>query len=190
MDKIYITVFSDKENNSILKIAEETITNMADMIKEIGYEIKGQKNDYLILSILVAKSKKMLEEYNNYIAESVIEYNPYIDAYIETEESYYNFLLEISRTEEDVQYPINKKEIKKYNDRLRVEYSDLSRFLIAKGYLCIRQNSTTHAIWKNKNLGISVPLPNKSGTVPQGTVSKILKIINSNRNELAEFMTR
>lgn len=188
MNSKYIDMFSDSTENSILQLAEESINKIADIIKSIQSDIKGKKNDFLILSILLNKSKKILEEYNTYIAESVLESNPYIDAYIETEESYYNFLLEIVGDKEDTSKDITQEEIRKYNDRLRVEYSDLSRFLTLKGYVCVRQNSTTHAIWRNEGLGISVPLPNKSGTVPQGTVSKLLRIINSNRYELAEFI--
>ena len=188
MNSKYIDMFSDSTENSILQLAEESINKIADIIKSIQADIKGQKNDFLILSILLDRSKRILEEYNTYIAESVLESNPYIDAYIETEESYYNFLLEIVGDKEDNPEDITQEEIRKYNDRLRVEYSDLSRFLTLKGYVCVRQNSTTHAIWRNEELGISVPLPNKSGTVPQGTVSKLLRIINSNRYELAEFI--
>lgn len=188
MNSKYIDMFSDSTENSILQLAEESINKIADIIKSIQADIKGQKNDFLILSILLDRSKRILEEYNTYIVESVLESNPYIDAYIETEESYYNFLLEIVGDKEDNPEDITQEEIRKYNDRLRVEYSDLSRFLTLKGYVCVRQNSTTHAIWRNEELGISVPLPNKSGTVPQGTVSKLLRIINSNRYELAEFI--
>lgn len=188
MNSKYIDMFSDSTENSILQLAENSINNIADIIKSIQADIKGKKNDFLILSILLDRSKKVLEKYNAYIAESVLESNPYIDAYMETEESYYNFLLEIVGDKEDGSEDITQEEVKKYNDRLRVEYSDLCRFLTLKGYVCVRQNSTTHAIWKNEELGISVPLPNKSGTVPQGTVSKLLRIINSNRYELAEFI--
>lgn len=188
MNSKYIDMFSDSTENSILQLAEGSINKIADIIKSIQADIKGQKNDFLILSILLDRSKRILEEYNTYIAESVLESNPYIDAYIETEESYYNFLLEIVGDKEDNPEDITQEEIRKYNDRLRVEYSDLCRFLTLKGYVCVRQNSTTHAIWRNEELGISVPLPNKSGTVPQGTVSKLLRIINSNRYELAEFI--
>lgn len=188
MNSKYIDMFSDSTDNSILQLAEESINKIADIIKSIQADIKGQKNDFLILSILLDRSKRILEEYNTYIVESVLESNPYIDAYIETEESYYNFLLEIVGDKEDNPEDVTQEEIRKYNDRLRVEYSDLSRFLTLKGYVCVRQNSTTHAIWRNEELGISVPLPNKSGTVPQGTVSKLLRIINSNRYELAEFI--
>ena len=188
MNSKYIDMFSDSTENSILQLAEESINKIADIIKSIQADINGQKNDFLILSILLDRSKRILEEYNTYIVESVLESNPYIDAYIETEESYYNFLLEIVGDKEDNPEDITQEEIRKYNDRLRVEYSDLSRFLTLKGYVCVRQNSTTHAIWRNEELGISVPLPNKSGTVPQGTVSKLLRIINSNRYELAEFI--
>lgn len=187
MNTKYISMFSDKEDNSLFQIAEKAVDNIANIIKELGNEIKGKKNDKLILSLLLDRSKKMLEEYNTYIVQSILESNPYVDAYIETEESYYNFLLEMVGDKEENQDNAIE-EVKKYNDRLRVEYSDLSRFLTLKGYVCVRQNSTTHAIWRNEELGISVPLPNKSGTVPQGTVSKLLRIINSNRYELAEFI--
>lgn len=76
----------------------------------------------------------------------------------------------------------------RYNNRLRCTFSQMNDFLKYKGFEKIRQKSTTHAIWKHPQTGVSIPIPNKNGTIPQGTMSKILKQINSQRSELAEFI--
>ena len=65
---------------------------------------------------------------------------------------------------------------------------DVEKFLKYKGFECNRQGNTTHAVWKNPTTGKSVPVPNKSGTMCQGTTSKVLKQIGSNRQELADFL--
>lgn len=75
----------------------------------------------------------------------------------------------------------------KYRDKLRVKYKDMKKFMIYKGFKETRYASSTHVMYKN-NEGLSVPVPNKKGTMAQGTVSKILKQINSNRIELAQFL--
>lgn len=76
----------------------------------------------------------------------------------------------------------------RYNNRLRCTFSQMNDFIKHKGFEKVRQKSTTHAIWKHPETGVSIPIPNKNGTIPQGTMSKILKQINSQRSELAEFI--
>lgn len=55
-----------------------------------------------------------------------------------------------------------------------------------KGYHQDRRGST-HVMFKNSK-GKTVPVPKKPGTMAQGTVSKILKQMSSNREELAAFL--
>lgn len=76
----------------------------------------------------------------------------------------------------------------KINNKIRVKYRDMVKFLNYKGYYQYRQSNSTHIVFKNDK-GKTVPVPNKKNkTMCQGTVSAILKQINSNRNELAHFL--
>ena len=75
----------------------------------------------------------------------------------------------------------------KINNRIRIKYKDMRKFLNHIGYVETRNSNSTHFVFKN-NKGISVPVPNKKGTLCQGTVSKILKQTGSSREELAQFL--
>ena len=75
----------------------------------------------------------------------------------------------------------------KINNRIRVKYKDIRNFLNHIGYEEIRHSNSTHIMFKNAK-GVSVPVPNKRGTLCQGTVSKILKQVGSSREELAHFL--
>lgn len=75
----------------------------------------------------------------------------------------------------------------KINNRIRVKYKDIRNFLNHIGYVETRHSNSTHIVFKNSK-GISVPVPNKKGTLCQGTVSKILKQTGSSREELAQFL--
>ena len=72
----------------------------------------------------------------------------------------------------------------KYNQRLRVDFKDLKKFMEYKGYHVYRQKNSTHTIFKNDE-GKTIPIPYKHGTICQGTVSKILKQMGEDRSELA-----
>lgn len=87
------------------------------------------------------------------------------------------------------EYDIKQKDREfKFADRLRVNYRDMKKFMKYKGFEEYRHASCTHVIYKHKKTGKTVPVPSKKGTLPQGTVSNILKQINSNRKELAKFL--
>lgn len=75
----------------------------------------------------------------------------------------------------------------KINNRIRVKYKDMRNFLNHIGYVETRHSNSTHIVFKN-GVGTSVPVPNKKGTLCQGTVSKILKQTGSSRDELALFL--
>lgn len=76
----------------------------------------------------------------------------------------------------------------KFQSRLRVKYRDMKNFMNYLGFEESRHASCTHVVYKHKDTGLSVPVPSKKGTIPQGTISKILKQIGSDRNELAKFL--
>ena len=63
----------------------------------------------------------------------------------------------------------------------------MKKFLNHIGYVETRHSNSTYIVFKNTK-GVSVPVPNKKGTLCQGTVSKILKQTGSSREELAQFL--
>lgn len=186
----------DLKENRLLKHLPLIAEKVADVINKAETDLIYHKNKAYIHSMIINRSFDIFRNYNTYIIDTALEANDYIDMYIDTRENFLDFIekcrkeLEerISSYENHEQVEIIIEENIKYNQRLRVNYTDLCEFLKHKGYECNRQGSTTHAVWKHKETGHSVPLPNKSGTIPQGTTSKVLKQIGSNRNELAQYL--
>lgn len=196
-NELYETITSrDLNSNKLLKHLPIIAEKVANIIQQSNEELAGNKNQTYIVSIITNRSFDIFRSYNSYITDTALESNEYIDMYIDTRENFLDFIhkskkeLEkrIASYENGQQAEIIIEENIKYNQRLRVDYDDLTAFLKHKGFECNRQGSTTHAVWKNKETGLSVPLPNKSGTIPQGTTSKVLKQIGSNRNELANYL--
>lgn len=191
-DDIYksITAKTIKENKLLCHlpaIAEK----IAKIVETITIDLKDDKNMEYIKSIVMNQSFDLLKYYNAYIIDIALESNSYIDLYIDSRETFLEFIDNSRKViEEKINVSNNDMNITdyiKYQERLRVNYDELESFLKYKGFKQDRQCSTTHAIWKNVD-GKTVPLPNKSGTIPQGTTSKILKQIGSSRNELATFL--
>ena len=141
-----------------------------------------------------SNNEKRRQECANTLQERVSDIFPNIiikGNYINAREDFLDFLNSIEEVEENSNNTKVIKEIDaniKYKERLRISYYELEKFLKYKGFESVRQGNTTHAIWKHKETGLSIPVPNKSRTMPQGTVSKILRMINSNRHELAQFL--
>ena len=88
----------------------------------------------------------------------------------------------------DIESYINMTQDFKFKQRLRVTYKDLKNFMNFYGFYEHRQKSSTHIIYKNKITGQTIPVPYSNGTICQGTVSKILKQMNLNRNDLAKYL--
>ena len=196
-DDLYETITSrDLKSNKILKHIPTIAEKVGGVVEKAEKELKGHKNQAYICSMVLNRSFDVFKHYNTYIVDTALESNDYIDMYIDARENFLDFIEKCKRDLEEriTEYEsLDKVEVVieeniKYNERLRVNYTDLSSFLKHKGYVCDRQGSTTHAVWKHKETGHSVPLPNKSGTIPQGTTSKVLKQIGSNRNELAQYL--
>ena len=196
-NELYEVITSrDLKKNKILKHLPEIAEQVSDIVAKAESELKGHKNQVYICSMVLNRSFDLFRHYNTFIIDTALESNDYIDMYIDARENFLDFIekckkeLEekISKYDTDDKMEVVIEENIKYNERLRVEYSDLCSFLKYKGYECNRQGSTTHAIWKHTETGHSVPLPNKSGTIPQGTTSKVLKQIGSNRSELAQYL--
>lgn len=196
-NELYETITSrDLNSNKLLKHLPIIAEKVANIIQQSNEELTENKNQVYIVSMITNRSFDVFKSYNSYIADTALESNEYIDMYIDARENFLDFIqtskeeLEqrISGYEKEEQAEIIIKENIKYNQRLRVDYAELCDFLKHKGYECDRQGSTTHAVWKHAETGRSVPLPNKSGTIPQGTTSKVLKQIGSSRNELANYL--
>ena len=196
-NEIYDTITSrDLKTNKLLKHLPGMAEKVADIIQQSNDDLVGNKNQAYIVSMITNRSFDVFKSYNAYIADTALESNEYIDMYIDTRENFLDFINEsrkelenrILSYENGQQAETIIEENIKYNQRLRVDYTELCDFLKHKGYECDRQGSTTHAVWKHTETGHSVPLPNKSGTIPQGTTSKVLKQIGSSRNELANYL--
>lgn len=196
-NELYDTITSrDLKTNKLLKHLPVMAEKVADIIQQSNDDLVGNKNQTYIVSMITNRSFDVFKSYNAYIADTALESNEYIDMYIDTRENFLDFINEsrkelenrILSYENGQQAEIIIEENIKYNQRLRVDYTELCDFLKHKGYECDRQGSTTHAVWKHTETGHSVPLPNKSGTIPQGTTSKVLKQIGSSRNELANYL--
>lgn len=196
-NELYDTITSrDLKTNKLLKHLPGMAEKVADIIQQSNDDLVGNKNQTYIVSMITNRSFDVFKSYNAYIADTALESNEYIDMYIDTRENFLDFINEsrkelenrILSYENGQQAEIIIEENIKYNQRLRVDYTELCDFLKHKGYECDRQGSTTHAVWKHTETGHSVPLPNKSGTIPQGTTSKVLKQIGSSRNELANYL--
>lgn len=196
-NELYDTITSrDLKTNKLLKHLPRMAEKVADIIQQSNDDLVGNKNQAYIVSMITNRSFDVFKSYNAYIADTALESNEYIDMYIDTRENFLDFINEsrkelenrILSYENGQQAEIIIEENIKYNQRLRVDYTELCDFLKHKGYECDRQGSTTHAVWKHTETGHSVPLPNKSGTIPQGTTSKVLKQIGSSRNELANYL--
>ena len=196
-DELYTLITSrDLKQNKILRHIPSIAEQVSEVVLKAETELKGHKNQAYICSMVLNRSFDVFKSYNNYIIDTALESNDYIDMYIDSRENFLDFIekckkditVKMENLDDSKHSEVIIEENIKYNQRLRVEYSDLTKFLKHKGYECNRQGSTTHAVWKHKETGHSVPLPNKSGTIPQGTTSKVLKQIGSSRNELAQYL--
>ena len=75
----------------------------------------------------------------------------------------------------------------KINNRLRVDYKQLIKFIKFLGYIEQRQKKSDHIIYKNSSNN-TVPIPFMRGTVPQGLLITILKQTDSTRQDLIDFL--
>lgn len=75
----------------------------------------------------------------------------------------------------------------KNNNRVRIDYKQLIKFIKHLGYKEARRNRSDHVIYKNDSNRTTV-IPDDRGTVPIGTLMSILKQVDSSRQELSEFL--
>lgn len=191
--EIYNTITSrDMKENKLLSKLPNIAEKVANTINKAFIDLENHKNQAYIVSMITNRSFDEFKQYNSYIIDVALESNSYIDCYIDAREDFLEFIdecrAELEEKQKQYETNIQIEKISKYNQRLRVDYTELASFLKHKGFECDRQGSTTHAVWRHTETGKSLPLPNKSGTIPQGTTSKVLKQMGSNRNELAQFL--
>lgn len=84
---------------------------------------------------------------------------------------------------------IKKDKINKsFRFKLKSTYKQLHQFATQLGFKSVRQNATSHLIYKRNS--ISVPIPNKRGDVKPGLLLTIIKQLGSNRDEFYSFITK
>lgn len=191
-EEIYsIATSRDISSNRLLRHLPIVATQVSDVIKRANEELKANKNRVYLVSMITNRSFDVFKHYNSVIIDIALESNEYIDTYIDARENFIDFVEKCKKSIDEITMQKEIEHIEqtvKYKQRLRVTYTELEKFLKYKGFECNRQGNTTHAVWKNPTTGKSVPVPNKSGTMCQGTTSKVLKQIGSNRQELADFL--
>lgn len=176
--------------NDILKNMD-SIGEVTKTISEIKEELQEDDNLAYLISSLQDSALVKIKEYSELTASGFLKNNPYLDMYISTRNDFMDYTKKALNDSVDIETEsIEDKEIKdiKYKQRLRCTYDELQKFARHVGYEDTRQGNTTHVIWKNRDTGKSLPIPNKSGTVPQGTVSRILKQMELSRNDLANYL--
>lgn len=191
-EEIYnMATSKDLTNSRLLRHLPVIADQVADVIKKANVDLIDNKNRVYLVSMITNRSFDIFKHYNSVIIDIALESNEYIDTYIDARENFIEFIENCKKAIDKITMQKEIEQIEqtvKYKQRLRVTYTEFGKFLKHKGFECSRQGNTTHAVWKNTTTGKSVPVPNKSGTMCQGTTSKVLKQIGSNRQELAEFL--
>lgn len=164
---------------------------IAKVIEDSKSKLKNFSDCKYLINMLQKKLYDNVKEYNELTVSGLLNDNPYLTAYIETRNDLISYIEQVMDEYVEVEIKdLENKEIKelKFKQRLRVTYDELQKFAKHMGYEEVRQGNTTHKVWKNPKTGLSNPIPNKSGTVPQGTVSRILKQMELTRADLAKFL--
>ena len=82
-----------------------------------------------------------------------------------------------------------KKETKVHG-RIRCDYKKIDKFLKYKGYEPVRHGSSTHVIYRSDATGKSIPVPKVKGTIPQGTIARMMTEIGSTSKELSDHINK
>lgn len=191
--KLIIPAKRDSVASPLVKAGQQASEYLGNMIDDL--ERSGHKNALYIAQIVMNKVKEKGSEYADMTCHDFYAQNPYLDMFGSTLHEYTEYLkslIDLGFEEIEIEeVEIENKKLKKVvsNSRLRCTHTDMMNFAKAMGYEENRQTNTTHRIWKNKETGISLPIPAKGNrTLPQGTMSKMLKQMNLTRKDLAEFL--
>jgi predicted RNA binding protein YcfA (HicA-like mRNA interferase family) len=187
--------FKDKLITSLTQMLPSVARSVVTILEEAKIELSNNKNNNYIISIIQNQSLKKIDEYNQFIIYGFFKDNPYMEMYVHARNSFVEFSTDVMTSLNEEEIDVETEEVEgvevkkvKFKQRLRCTYNELEAFAKSRGYEDNRQGNTTHAIWKHPETGKSMPIPNKSGTIPQGTMSKILKQMDVNRNDLADFL--
>ena len=137
-------------------------------------------NTFVInMRMKLSETGELFEEYINEYLYMLNELNEADELLKQIENTFNNYLNGLK---------VNKINIPtKSKDSIVFTYEKMMSFLNYKGFEKIRQNGTSHAIFKNAN-GISIPMPNKKGDMFIGTAMIILKQIGSNKTEYYKYI--
>lgn len=178
----------------LAKGGEQASKYLNNLIEKL--ERQGHKNALYIAQLITNQIRRRASEYADLTCEDFYVDNAYMTMFSEALHDYTEYLedlraLGLKDSFEVEEVEVEDKKLKKIvsNSRLRCTHSDMMNFAKAMGYEENRQTNTTHRIWKHKETGISMPIPAKGNrTLPQGTMSRILKQMNLTRKDLAEFL--
>jgi predicted RNA binding protein YcfA (HicA-like mRNA interferase family) len=183
----------DSVATPLVKAGQQANDYLNTLIRNL--EKNGHKNALYIAQIIMNKVKDKGSEYANMTCHDFYVENPYLDMFAGALRDYTDYiksLTDLGYSDIEIEeVEIENKRLKKLvsNSRLRCTHTDMMNFAKAMGYEENRQTNTTHRIWKNKETGISLPIPAKGNrTLPQGTMSRMLKQMNLTRKDLAKFL--
>lgn len=177
--------------DDVAKSLPKSAQKIAQVIQNAKDKLKDYDDSKHLISLLQKKLYDNIKEYNQLTVSSLLNDNWHLDVYITTRNDLIEYVEKVMEEYVEVEIEqLENKEIKKikFKQRLRVTYDELQKFAKHMGYEEVRQGNTTHRVWRHPESGLSNPIPNKSGTVPQGTVSRILKQMELTRADLAEFL--
>lgn len=177
--------------DDVAKSLPKSAKKIANSIQDARDRLSDYKDGDYLISLIEKKVYDNIKVYNQLTVSSLLNDNWHLDVYIGTRNDLVKYIETVMKEYVEVEIEqIEDKEVKqvKFKQRLRVTYDELQKFAKHMGYEEIRQGNTTHKVWRHPVTGLSNPIPNKSGTVPQGTVSRILKQMELTRADLAEFL--
>ena len=77
---LYLTITSENINeNKILKQIAKVSSSIKDVIDEANRNLRGQKNDVYMTSIIIDRSTKLFLKYHNEMIEASLDSNAFID---------------------------------------------------------------------------------------------------------------
>lgn len=173
------------------KSLPKSAKKIAQVIQEAKNKLKDYSDSKYLINLMQKKLYDNIKEYNQLTVSGLLNDNWHLDVYISTRNDLINYVEQVMEEYVEVETEeLENKELKKikFKQRLRVTYDELQKFAKYMGYEEVRQGNTTHRVWRHPDSGLSNPIPNKSGTVPQGTVSRILKQMELTRSDLADFL--
>lgn len=170
-------------NSLSIKLMAMKVKNYDFIVNKINYKIQEQSKKY---TDIITEDFYFNNDKNKRYAAVMKEYSEFCQKYAEYLE------LEEEDLEQVTEFESNTEEISipRLKSRLRCTHADMKNFAKHMGYEEIRQTNSTHKIYRHRETGISMPIPEKGGkTLPQGTMSRILKQMGLKRSDLAVYLS-